>query len=289
MARGRPWHALQAQVFSMAQASGSESARDGREVAFRVFAGCVGLIGDLQVDTVVGVLTRGLQDSESLEVLSTISRVFRSIHMFRQVRLAALKASVTYLSSIPASDGAQLSQCLGLLHPMLENLPSLPHPQLPKFLATLTPLASVHPVVFLEHMQALLNFFSGLVVPMADAGPTPTVARPFPTRTSSNGSPGQERAFSFDFAATSGKGKEKAPEDEEKEERDEVRKAALEFMVSLSEAKPTMVRKVRDNGWVVAIVRGCLEGMGELPEDDDMLQTWLEADVRGPFGEVVAF
>ncbi|EIN06364.1 ARM repeat-containing protein [Punctularia strigosozonata HHB-11173 SS5] len=260
MARGRPWHTLQAQVFSMAQASGSDAERDGREVAFRVFAGSVGLIGDLQVETVVGVLTRGLQDSESLEV-----------------RHAALRASVSYLSSIPPSDRTQLAQCLGLLHPMLEILPSLPHSQLPKFLATLTPLTSVHPVVFQEHMPALLSFFSALVVPMADAGPTPTVARPFPSK-NGNGSPGQDRAFSFDFVTTPGKGKEKAPEDEEKEERDEVRKAALEFMVSLSEAKPAMVKRVSGNGWVVAIVRGCLEGMGELPEDDDMLQAWLDAD-----------
>ena len=39
-------------------------------------------------------------------------------------------------------------------------------------------------------------------------------------------------------------------------------KAALEFMINLSEAKPTMVR--RTDGWVSAIVRGCLGGMDEL-------------------------
>ena len=37
-----------------------------------------------------------------------------------------------------------------------------------------------------------------------------------------------------------------------------------------------MVRKV--GGWTAAIVRGCLEGMGEL--GDDTLDVWLEADVR---------
>lgn len=59
------------------------------------------------------------------------------------------------------------------------------------------------------------------------------------------------------------------------EEKDEVRKAALEFMISLSEAKPSMVKQV--DGWTAAVVRGCLEGMGELRDDD--LGVWLEADV----------
>lgn len=31
-------------------------------------------------------------------------------------------------------------------------------------------------------------------------------------------------------------------------------------------------------GWVATIVRGCLEGMGTLRDDD--LDEWLEADVR---------
>ena len=53
--------------------------------------------------------------------------------------------------------------------------------------------------------------------------------------------------------------------DEEKEKED-VRKATLEFMISLSEAKPAMVRKV--DGWTAAIVRGCLEGTGEFPDDN---------------------
>ena len=59
------------------------------------------------------------------------------------------------------------------------------------------------------------------------------------------------------------------------DEEDEVRKAALEFMVSLSEAKPGMAR--HSEGWVAAIVRCCLEGMGEL--SDEETDMWLEADV----------
>ena len=44
---------------------------------------------------------------------------------------------------------------------------------------------------------------------------------------------------------------------------------------SLSEARPSMVKRV--DGWTAAVVRGCLEGMGELSEDD--MDIWLEADV----------
>ena len=46
-------------------------------------------------------------------------------------------------------------------------------------------------------------------------------------------------------------------------------------MITLSEAKPSMVK--RAEGWTPAIVRACLEGMGELPEEG--LEAWLEADV----------
>jgi importin-5 len=59
------------------------------------------------------------------------------------------------------------------------------------------------------------------------------------------------------------------------EEKEDVRKAAIELMISLSEAKAGMVRKVE---WTAAIIRGCLEGMGKLA--DDNLDVWLEADVR---------
>lgn len=59
------------------------------------------------------------------------------------------------------------------------------------------------------------------------------------------------------------------------EEKGDVRKATLKFMISLSEAKPGMAKKV--NGWA-AIVRRCLEGIGERGNDD--LEVWLDADVR---------
>ena len=73
MVRGRPWHALQAQAFSMIQSQGPSSpTQDGgaalRESAFRVFSGCPNLVMDLQTDAVLNVLGRGLQDQYSIEV-----------------------------------------------------------------------------------------------------------------------------------------------------------------------------------------------------------------------------
>lgn len=103
-------------------------------------------------------------------------------------------------------------------------------------------------------------------MPTADPGPTPTVAKPFPaTSTSFAFPPGQT-------VQQSDEGEAEAVEDDEKQQ---VRRAALELMVTLSEAKPSMVKRVE--GWTPAIVRACLEGMGELPEEG--LEAWLEGDV----------
>jgi hypothetical protein len=55
-----------------------------------------------------------------------------------------------------------------------------------------------------------------------------------------------------------------------------MRLTALEFMVSLSEARPSMVRRV--DGWVNTSIRACLEGMAEFDEEDD-LEMWLKEDV----------
>jgi hypothetical protein len=64
MSRGRPWHALQAQAFSMCQSQNGGL----REGAYRVFAGCPNLVMDLQTDAVLGVFQKGLQDADSIEV-----------------------------------------------------------------------------------------------------------------------------------------------------------------------------------------------------------------------------
>jgi importin-5 len=152
---------------------------------------------------------------------------------------------------------------------MLETLPRLPNAHLPKFLNTLTPLCTSHPNLFSQHLSALLVFLPGLILPSADPGPTPTVARPFPT---------PHFSFSFPPVLTQDDGNR---EDEADEEKEEVRKAALEFMITLSEAKASMVRK--QDGWIPAIVRGCLEGMGEFPDDQASLNAWLEAEVSSFF------
>ncbi|KAI0761084.1 ARM repeat-containing protein [Trametes elegans] len=237
MKRGRPWHALQSQSFAMTD----DPDVNTREAAYRVFAACPNLIMDLHTDAILNSLQNGLQDQQSTEV-----------------RLASLRASVAFLSAL---DLSQQAQALALLYPMLNTLPALPHAKLPPFLAVITELAASHPHLFRPHIPALLAFLPSLLLPVVDAGPTPTVARPNPSGTSS---------FTFPPVPTSGGAEEKPVPGEE----DEVRKGALEFMTTLSEAKPSMLRGVE--GWVNIVVRGCLEGMGEIPEDDT--ETWLEAD-----------
>jgi hypothetical protein len=71
MMRGRPWHALQAQVFNMAQAQGDSKGAGGvglRECAYKVLAGCPNLVMDLHTDAVLATFQRGLQDGHSIEV-----------------------------------------------------------------------------------------------------------------------------------------------------------------------------------------------------------------------------
>jgi len=54
--------------------------------------------------------------------------------------------------------------------------------------------------------------------------------------------------------------------DEDKDKQSTLRLSAVEFMISLSDARPNMVRKV--SGWTEIIVRMCLEGMGEFDEEE---------------------
>ncbi|TFK68992.1 ARM repeat-containing protein [Pluteus cervinus] len=274
MSRGRPWHALQAQAFNMTQINGGEASNaDMRESAYRLFAGCPNLVMDLQTDAVIGVFQRGLQDAFSIDV-----------------RHASLIASVAYLQ---AAEPAQLAQSLSLLYPMLETLPNLaqtPHPSssapksfsdqsnyqhLTKFLQTLTPLCSTHPLLFAPHLQGLQTFLPALILPQIDCGPTPTVGRPFPSSGSGAG-PRQGSAFVFPPPGqTSLPSHEEAPGEDD--ERTTLRLSALEFMVSLSEARPPMVKKM--TGWVDILVRACLEGMGEFDDEGGRAtQEWLADD-----------
>ncbi|KAJ7061031.1 armadillo-type protein [Mycena amicta] len=305
MRRGRPWHALQALAFSMAQgeAGGTVPPQALRESAYRTFAGCPNLVMDLQTDAVLGVFQRGLQEGDSIEV-----------------KQAALSASVAYLT---AAEPGQLAQSLALMHPILETLHSLvqmlpapgqlatahplrgttpspstaemdtgpsPYVNLTAFLTTLTPLCSSHPALFQPHLGALLTFFPALILPSPDPGETPTISRMGETNGSADRSGG---AFAFPpptspsspgvasspqrNSALDAQG-ERAVRDLDADERQTMRLAALEFMVSLSEARASMVRRV--DGWVPIIVRACLEGMGEFEEDNDgeALRSWLEED-----------
>lgn len=78
----RPWHALQSQVFGMADAHDPVA----REAAFRVFAGCPNLVMDLQAENVMGSFQKGLQDPQSTEVSP---RCWSSVHLFAGVPVLA--------------------------------------------------------------------------------------------------------------------------------------------------------------------------------------------------------
>ncbi|KAG6865210.1 hypothetical protein C0991_004411 [Blastosporella zonata] len=303
MKRGRPWHALQGQAFQMAQAhtqaqtQGGEGTPEekmlvlGRATAFGVFAGAPNLVLDLQPDAVLGVLKQGLEDGESTEV-----------------RAAALRASVAYLTS---ADASQLSIAAPLLGPMLSTLAALAHAlslvpasfpltvplggtgnstqsnyhNLSVFLAVLTPLCGTHPALFAPHLPALLQLLSPLILPAVDCGPTPTVGRPFPTRSGSlptsasdpSSDPSSSTTFAFPPQAQEIEQDTELDESEEDDLRQTLRLSALEFMLTLSEANSGMMRRVP--GWVEVVVRACLEAMGEIDEEaEGGLAVWLAED-----------
>jgi importin-5 len=168
------------------------------------------------------------------------------------------------------------------------------------FLSVLTPLCTSHPSLFSPHLVSLLTFLPTLILPPVDCGPTPTIGRPFPgngginnvrqgafvfpPHSESSGTSISTSSFpSFAGSSDSLSNQNSTGDDEKDDERDErstLRLSALEFMISLSEAKPNMVRKVP--GWTDIIVRACLEGMGEFDEDEtdvSGLEGWLREDV----------
>ncbi|KAF8521902.1 ARM repeat-containing protein [Hysterangium stoloniferum] len=278
--RGRPWLALQAQSFSATL----DPDQRQRESAYRIFGNVPALMGDQQVDAIVRVLQRGLQDPESLEV-----------------RHAALRASVAYLSS--SSPQAQ-AQAQGLLLYMLDTLPPLHASRAPAFIQTLTTLASSPATahLFAPHLPALLHYLPPLILPQFnDPGPTPTISRPFPSPEASgsktpNGggptTPTQAGRSAFTFPPTQ-KAVVPPTDDADHEHEQETRRSALELLVGLSEARPGMVKRME--GWVALGVRACLEGMGEIGEGEEGgggtgqgvrkldeeaqgLKEWLDAD-----------
>ncbi|KAJ7634928.1 armadillo-type protein [Roridomyces roridus] len=278
-----------------------------RESAYRVFAGCPNLVMDLQTDAVLGVFQRGLQDVESVDVKQ--AALLASVAYLNAAEPGQLAQSLSLMH--PMLDTlhtlAQMLPNAGSLataHPS-RNVSSLrspssdddgpsPYANLTAFLTTLTPLCSSHPSLFAPHLQALLSFFPALILPSADPGPTPTVSRPFPTDSGESNAADRQGAFVFPPpqsphapstppAGAGGSARNTTPTgvfdggaaDLDADERQTLRLAALEFMVSLSEARPGMVKRV--DGWVAIMVRACLEGMGEF-EDSDGLGGWLEED-----------
>ena len=217
---------------------------------------------------------------------------FDLLDLGQQVRHAALLASVAYLTAADAPH--QLSH---LLYHMLETLPALvqhtghttpattPSPTLSpddesqsyyshfsEFLTTLTPLCSSHPYLF----QGTVDISSTVDTPHCRCRPNsncrPAVPFSLVRRRDS-------RKWQVCVCLSASRSAEAAAEgshvDEEDDEKSSLRLSALEFMVSLSEAKSSMVKKA--HGWADVIVRACLEGMGEL--DDDALDAWLREDV----------
>ena len=196
---------------------------------------------------------------------------------------------------------------------MLDTLPPLRPSRAPEFIQTLaTPLASSPATahLFSPHLNALLAYLPPLILPQFnDPGPTPTTARPFPSNSPSEASgsgtktpngtgpstPTQGRptssAFTFPPPQKSPSPSPQPREDHEHEQ--ETRRAALELLVALTEARPGMVKRV--DGWVALGVRACLEGMGEIGEgeeggggtgmgrkpadEEEGLRMWLDADV----------
>lgn len=137
----------------------------------------------------------------------------------------------------------------------LQTLPPLPANHLPPFINAVINLASTDPALFAPHLKALLAFLPHLILPSAnESQPTPTTSQPFPL--------------------THGGGAAAEPKDENKEL---TRKAALELMVTLSESKASMVKRV--DGWTQILVRACLEGMGEIDEDPE----WDNVEVGNSF------
>jgi importin-5 len=148
---------------------------------------------------------------------------------------------------------------------MLDTLSSVPQSHFSEFISSMYRLAKHKPGLFQPHLQPLLSFLRPRIVPSTYAVSTPTESNPTP-------SSGQG-AFPHSSTECKSLGTDI---DGLGEEEEAIMKAALEFMITLSEAGSTMVIEV--DGWVAAIVRGCLEGMGTLRNDD--LDEWLETDVR---------
>lgn len=176
------------------------------------------------------------------------------------------------------------------------------------FISALTPLACSHPILFNAHLERMLGFLPALVLPpQGDCGPTPTVGRPFPAGGGASSGPsapaGRQGAFVFpppsgslggnggdddDSPADHNEREHEDLDDEDDDAQLQLRLTALEFMLSLAESRPSMVKQSAP-GWAAVVVRACLEGMGMgedgssggggAAEEEDTLNTWRGEDV----------
>ncbi|KZT38421.1 ARM repeat-containing protein [Sistotremastrum suecicum HHB10207 ss-3] len=241
--RGRPWDALGAWV----EGACARGDPGQRESAFTILANVPALLHEVSLATLLPLLHSGLTDQHSIAV-----------------RHAALRAAAAFLTS---TDVHVQSQAVSLMNSILGTLPILPIAELPKFLSTITALAGSQPTLFSTHLSDLLTFLPQLLLPT----PTdPTTARPSETQTPT-------ASTSFTFPPVASRHDEMDHDEEISEEKDEARKAVLEFMISLSEARPGMIRRSGAVGeaWVRSVVRGCLEGMGEIGGSE---AAWESAD-----------
>jgi hypothetical protein len=62
-------------------------------------------------------------------------------------------------------------------HPRRQRQTIITYP--PSFLPS-RHLCTINPTLFAPHLPRLLTFLPGLILPLVDCGPTPTVGRPFP-------------------------------------------------------------------------------------------------------------
>jgi len=255
--RGRPWEALQVQSFTATRSPHAGH----REVAFRIFTYVPQLALGQEMNAVIDVFERGLQDPESLQVRKRPAVCGRLADQ-PQVRLSALRAATNYLSAADPDTKVRAGRLMvlmldvrpnsrGLLLRVLtvsKTLPPLSATHLPPFINAVIALASTDPALFEPHLRALLAFLPPLLLPSAlESLPTPTSSQPFPTQPSA---------------------------DAKDDEKEATRRAALELMVTLTEAKASMVKRV--DGWVPILVRACLEGGGEVEESPG----WEELEVR---------
>ena len=227
------------------------------------------------------------------------------------MRPATLLASVAYLFF------RRSSSAISLLLPMLETLlplaESLSQPPLnssstsssaPRTsnyrylstsLSTLTRLCTSHPILFVPHLDSLIILLPALyghqsivglhlqsddlcletVVSAIVIGRQKIVFSP-PSQPSDTSLPSLSSTFNLHPDQNSTEDGEK---DDEHDERSTLRLSALEFMISLSKARPNMVRKVR--GWTDIIVRACLEGKEFDAEETEIsgLETLLREGV----------